>query len=187
MVLYGRLTCEDSRQLVTLGRQLLVLLKTLLDIALLRRGPDALPAASLVVVLTLGLWVAALALLILLVPGVAVQHLDTAVLAWAVSVALFALVVVVAGFSYRLNQTLAAIVGTSAVILMTQVVVLAAVRPVAGEGVAELLVNLLLFWSVFVKGSIVAQAINVHQLAGVGISIAVYVIRLYLSTTLAPV
>ena len=166
---------------------MLVLLKTLLEIALLRRGPDALPAAPLVVVLTLGLWIAALMLLVVLVPGVAIQHLDTAVLAWAVSVALFALVVFAAGFAYRLNQALAAIVGTSAVILLTQVVVLAAVRPLAGEGVSELLVNLLLLWSVFVKGSIVAQAINVHQLAGVGISIVVYIVRLYLSTALAPV
>lgn len=166
---------------------MLALLNTLLDIALLRRGPDALPAGSLVVVMTLGLWMAGLFLLVVLVPGVAIQHLDTAVLAWAVSVALFALVIVAAGFSSRLNQALAAIVGTGAVILLTQVVVLAAVRPLAGEGISDLLVNLLLFWSVLVKGVIVAQAINVHHFVGIGISVVVYVIRLYLSTALAPV
>ena len=94
---------------------------------------------------------------------------------------------VTTGFSSRLNQTLAAIVGTSAIILLTQVIVLATVRPLAGEGVSELLVNLLLLWSVFVKGSIVAQAINVHQLVGVAISVVVYVVRLYVSTALAPV
>lgn len=170
-----------------MAQALLVLLKTLFDITLLRRGPDVLPAAWLVVVLTLGLWIAGLMLLVLLVPGVAVQRLDTAVLAWAISVALFASMVVVTGFSARLTQALAAIVGTSAVILLMQVVVLAAVQPIAGEGVGRLLVNLLLFWSVFVKGSILAQTINVHQLIGVGISIVIYVVRLYVSTALAPV
>ncbi len=173
--------------MLCLAFALLVLLKTLLDIALLRRGPNVLPSGPLIVVVTLGLWIAGLFLLVVLVPGVAVQHLDTAVLAWAVSIALFALIVVTAGFSSRLNQTLAAIVGTSAVILLTQVIVLATVRPLAGEGVSDLLVNLLLLWSVFVKGSIVAQAINVHQLVGVGISIVIYVVRLYVSTALAPV
>ena len=187
VVLYARLTCEDSCQPVTLGAALLVLLKTLFDITLLRRGPDTLPAAWLVVVMTLGLWMGGLVLLVLLVPGVAVQHLDTAVLAWAVSVALFALVIVATGHSPRLSQALAAIIGSSAVILLTQVLVLAVIQPLAGEGVGRVLVNLLLLWSVFVKGSIVAQAINVHQLVGVGISIVVYVVRLYVSTALAPV
>ena len=168
------------------GFALLILLKTLFDITLLRRGPDVLPAAWLVVVATLSAWFAGLFLLVVLVPGVAIQHLDTAVLAWAVSVALFALVIVAAGFPKRLSQALAAIIGTSAVILMIQVFVLTVIRPLAGEGVSDLLVNLLLFWSVFVKGSIVAQTINVHQLIGVGISIAVYVARLYVTTSLAP-
>ena len=164
---------------------MLILIKTFLDIALLRKGPDALPAVWLVVYVAAGLWLVGIAAMAAVVPDLSLGDMTTDVAGWALSIALFAIVIAATGFSARLPQALGAIAGTGSVILFAQVVAAAVLIPLQGPAGAGAALELLLLWSIFVKGRIVATAINVHVLIGVAISIIVYILRFLASYSLA--
>ena len=158
---------------------LLTLIKTLFEIALLRKGPEALPPAWLVVYVTIALWLAGIVAMAAVVPNLSLAGALPDVAGWALSICLFALVISTAGFSNRLPQGLGALVGTGAVILFGQVLAAAFLLPLQGPGVAGLAMELLLLWSIFVKGRIISATINVHTLLGMAISIIVYVLRFF--------
>ena len=165
---------------------MLTLLKTFFDIAILRKGADALPAAWLVFYLAVGLWLLGIAAMAAVVPGLSLRDMATDVGGWALSMVLFAVVIAGTGFSRRLPQGLAAIAGSGAIVLFAQVIVVGILLPLGANAVAGLGLELLLIWSIFVKGRIVAATINVHPLVGVAISVIVYILRFFASYALAP-
>ena len=162
------------------------LLKTLVDITMLRKGPEALPPTWIVFYLTLGLWLIGILAMAAVVPGLAPADMLVDVAGWALSLALFAVVIVGMGFRHRLSQGLAAISGSGAVILYAQVVVAAIVLRLDAVSVAGLLFELLLIWAIFVAGRILAVTINVHPFVGVAISVIVYALRYFSSIAMAP-
>ncbi len=165
---------------------MLTLLRTFFDITILRKGPEALPPAWLVFYLAAGLWLLGIAAMAAVVPGLTLRDMLTDVGGWAISIALFAIVIAGTGFSRRLPQGLAAIVGSGAIVLFAQVVVVGILLPLQGNAIAGLGLELLLIWAIFVKGRIVAATINVHPLVGVAISVIVYILRFLASYALAP-
>ncbi len=165
---------------------MLTLLKTFLDITLLRKGPEALPPAWLVFYMAAGLWLFGIAAMAAVVPGLTIGDMLTDVGGWAISILLFAIVIAGTGFGRRLPQGLSAIVGSGAIVLYAQVIIVGTLLPLQGNAIAGLGLELLLIWSIFVKGRIVAATINVHPLVGVAISVIVYVLRFLASYALAP-
>lgn len=157
------------------------LLKTFFDIAVLRKGPEALPSAWLIFYAGLGLWLAGVLAMAIVVPGLEVADMATDVAGWLLSIALFAVVIVGMGFRHRLSRGLAAIVGSSAVLLFGQVVVAGILLPLDAADAAGLCLELLLIWSIFVNGRILATTINVHTLVGAAISVMVYLLRYFFS------
>lgn len=170
----------------TRSHKLLILLKTLFDIAVLRKGPDALPPAWLVFYLAAGLWLLGIAAMAAVVPGLTLRNMATDVGGWAASIVLFAILIAGTGFGRRLPQGLAAIVGSGAIVLFAQVILVGILLPLGANAVAGLGLELLLIWSIFVKARIVAATINVHLLVGVAISVIVYILRFLASYALAP-
>lgn len=162
-----------------------ILIRTFLDIALLHKGADALPPSWLVLCVAAGLWLVGIAVMAAVVPGLAFGDLATEIAGWALSIALFGVVIAAAGFPARLAQALGAVAGSGSIVLFAQVVAAVVLIPLAGTAAAGAALEVLLLWSIFVKGRIVAAAINVHTLIGVAISIIVYVLRLFASYSLA--
>ncbi|MEM8816381.1 MAG: hypothetical protein AAGE85_11175 [Pseudomonadota bacterium] len=165
---------------------LLTLIHTLFDIALLRRGPEALPKSWLVLYLALALWFGGILLIKLSSPTLSFASLFADIAGWLASVALFAVIISAAGFKARLLQSLSAIIGAGAVILCGQIVAGALAALLQSDGGALLVREVLLLWAVFVKGYILAAAINAKALIGVLLSIVVFVARLIVSQSLAP-
>ena len=165
---------------------MLTLLKTLFDITMLRRGPDALPPAWLVFYLAAGLWLCGIAAMAAVVPGLTLRDMATDVGGWSISIVLFAIIIAGTGFRHRLPQSLAAIVGSGAIVLFAQVILVGILLPLQGNAIAGLGLELLLIWAIFVKGRIIALTINVHPLVGVAISVIVYILRFFASYALAP-
>ncbi len=162
------------------------LLKTFLDIAVLRKGPDALPASWLVFYIAAGLWLSGIVFMTLVVPEATLVESVPGVAGWAASMLLFAVVIIVAGHAPRLVQALAAIAGAGAVIVFVQVTAMALLSSVGGVRAANFALEVLLLWAVFVKGYIIALTIGIRPIFGVGISLVVYVVRVLVSYSLSP-
>ena len=165
---------------------LFTLLKTFVDITVLRNGPETLPPSWIVFYAAVGSWLLGIAAVTAVVPGLTLADTVTDVAGWAISLALFAIVIAGTGYRERLLQGLAAIAGVGAIVLYAQTVVLAIFLPLGANAVAGLGLELLLIWAIFVKGRIIAATINVHALVGVAISVIVYILRFLASYALTP-
>jgi hypothetical protein len=168
------------------GHTVNALFRTLFDITLLRKGPEALPHSWLIFYASAAMWFAGLLAMVLVVPSLTFGDIVVDVVGWLSSVLMFAVIIVGSGHSKRLVQSLSAIVGSGAVVLAAQVLAAGILLRVTDTSTAALVVELLLFWSVFVKGNIIARTIEVHWGLGLAISVIVYVMRLLVTVSLSP-
>ncbi|HSM30517.1 MAG TPA: hypothetical protein VK854_07425 [Woeseiaceae bacterium] len=152
-------------------------IKTLFDIVTLRKGPDAIPASWLLLNAATVMWFLPLLVAAVLVPGFGGTAVTASVASWALSLVCYAAVIVLAGYSRRLLQALTAIIGCGALIFVAQVAGLVVVSVLLGTAVAGLVVYLLLFWSVYVKGHIIARTIERDWYVGLVIAIAVFLLQ----------
>lgn len=152
-------------------------IKTLFDIVTIRRGPDAIPHSWVLLNAATVMWFLPLVVLVAVVQGFGRSAVAVLVASWALSLACYSAVIVVAGYGNRLLQSLTAIIGCGAIIFVAQVASLIVASLLLGAAVAEIVVNLLLFWSVYVKGHIVARAISREWYVGLVIAIAVFLLQ----------
>ena len=158
------------------------LIRTFIDIALIRRGPDAIPPSPLFLLLACGLWLLALfAGVVLSAPMYTMSRALAEIVGAALSVGVFALVVLARNRGERILQTVTAIIGTSAIISFLMMLwVYAVPRSVDEPSMLNLVPLLLLLWAVQVKGHIIARACDYPLLLGVIISLFVFFLRLSL-------
>ena len=152
-------------------------IKTLFDILVLRKGPDAIPYSWLLLNAATVMWFMPLLIAAVVVPGFGGAAVLASVASWALSLVCYAGIIVLAGYPNRLLQALTAIIGCGAIIFVAQVVGLVAASVLLGAAVAELVIYLLLFWSVYVKGFIIARTISRDWYVGVVIAIAVFLLQ----------
>jgi len=170
---------------------MLTLARALFDIVLLRRGPRELPASrSLLGALALGYFALSLA----------VAHLSTgpdfaitrALLDIGSLVGAFSALLVLRGLGHRVPQTLCALLGTGIVLMLADLVLLAALPGGEPRGAAAMLIelslNLVFLWSVVVTAHIVRAALDVPLLAGLAVasSYAVVMVLVALQLPKAP-
>jgi hypothetical protein len=182
----GRLTCDHCRIDEIRTSAVQAFIKTLLEILTIRKGPDAIPQSWLLLNMATAMWFLPLLLAALLVPGFGGSAVAVAVAGWALSLVCYASVVVLAGYSRRLLQSLTAIIGCGAIIFLAQVAGLVTLSLVLGAAFAQIIVYLLLFWSVHVKGHIIARTINREWYVGLVIAIAVFILQYAFSTAVSP-
>lgn len=152
-------------------------IKTLFDILTTRKGPDAIPYSWLLLNVATVMWFVPLTAAALLVPGFSGVAVAVSVAGWALSLVCYGAVIVLAGYSRRLLQALTAIIGCGAIIFVAQVVGLIVLTFFLGAAVASIVVYLLLFWSVYVKGHIIARTIVSEWHVGLLIAIAVFLLQ----------
>jgi len=162
------------------------LIRTLFDIVTIRKGPDAIPYSWLLLYAAVLLWLFPLLVANLLVPNFKGTVVAVVVAGWIASLVCYALVVVLAGFKARLVQALTAIIGCGALIFLGQVAGLIFLTPFLGAKLAQIFIYLLLFWSVHVKGHIIARTIDREWYIGFLIAIGVFILQYAFSTAITP-
>ncbi len=165
---------------------MLPLLRTLIDITFLRNGPDALPHSWLLFYTTAGLWVAVLLVTALSLETFRSRDVGIAIASALLGIACYVAVLELTGRRSRSLQTLSAIIGCGALISFAMVLVLVLFTVTAGPLFANLLAIIILFWSVPVKGHIIAKAIDQHWFAGIAIAMAVFILQYAFSATFSP-
>jgi hypothetical protein len=161
-------------------------IKTLFEIVTIRKGPDAVPHSWLLLNVATAMWFLPLLIAAVVVPGFGGAAVAVSVAGWALSLACYASVIVLAGFGSRLLQSLTAIIGCGAIIFLAQVAGLVTLSLLVGAALAQVIVYLLLFWSIHVKGHIISRAIDRDWYVGLIIAIAVFVLQYAFSTAVSP-
>ena len=171
----GRLTCDDRD--FPKAEQFAIfqsLIKLLFDITLLRKGPEDIPASAVLFAFILALWLfSGLAGVVLIASFDETQFL-LGLFTGLVGIICYASVVVLSGQSARLLQTVSAIVGCGALISLAVVAEYVLFLPFLGQIPTSIIATLIVFWSVPVKGHIIARAIGRHWYIGIAIAIAIF-------------
>jgi hypothetical protein len=162
------------------------LIRTLFDITLLRKGPDAIPRSGLLLAAVVCLWILASLVGLVLIDRFDETDFFLGIFSGVAGLACYAAIVVLGGFGPRLTQTLTALVGCGALIFLTFVAQYVLFMPIAGDLVTGLVANLILLWSVPVEGHIIARAIDRHWYTGILIAITVFVLQYILYSLVAP-
>jgi len=151
-------------------RTLQLLLKTIFDILVLRKGPDSLPRSWLVFYVALIASVLlSMAATTIVFPEIVPMH-DVTMLLAILNAAFYFAVLYVAGYPARILQSLTAVLSVDAMLTVLYLGAFLIVNMIAERQTALSLAVLISFWSVPVEGHIVARAIG--RSWGVGIAIA---------------
>ena len=161
-------------------------IKTLFEIVIIRKGPDAIPYSWLLLNTATAMWFLPLLIAVVLVPGFGAAAAAVSTASWALSIACYTFVIVLAGHGSRSLQSLTAIIGCGAIIFLAQVASLVVLSLALGAVFAQVAVYLLLFWSIHVKGHIISRAIDRDWYVGLVIAIAVFLLQYAFSTAVSP-
>ena len=153
---------------------------------MVRKGPEAIPYSWMLFHVTVILWLLPLLVSAILIPNFTAAAVSITLASWILSLVLFAIIVHLSGYRARLLQTLSAIIGCGALIFQAQVAGIVLLTPFLGASLVQIFVWLLLFWSVRVKGHIIACAIQGERHVGMLIAIAVFVLQYALATAFTP-
>lgn len=89
----------------------------------------------------------------------------------------YGFILVTSGFAKRFSQTISAIMATGSILTIMMVFVFVMFAPFVGNNIAGTFATLILFWSVPVKGHIIARAINRHWYVGIAIAMTIFVLQ----------
>ena len=182
-----RLTC--GHQSTAIGKRfsiVLTLLQTLFDIVRLRKGPDAIPHSPVLFAAVAAMWLLAALVMTLTTPELYARDFIIGLLIGAAGLLCYAAVIVLAGKAPRLLQAATALLGCGAIITVTFVAVDVSLSPLLAANTVNLMVTLILLWSVPVEGHIIARTIERHWYVGVMIAMAVFIFQLYLYSVIEP-
>lgn len=143
----------------------------------MRKGPEHVPDSAVVLLFAVGL--------LLLATSSASYNLATGeITGLAVSIGiavlgylLFWLVLVVTGFNRRLLPTIASIMACGSILTLAAVAATLLLTPIVDRATVATVYLLIAFWSVPVKGHIIARAIEQHWFVGNAISVIVFILQ----------
>lgn len=150
------------------------LIKTLFEVTLLRKGPEDIPDSWILFFLIVVLWLFSGLAGVALIDTFDESEFLLGLFNGMIGILCFASLVVVSGHAERLLQTISAIVGCGALISFAVVAEYVLLMPFLGELSTSVIATLTIFWSVPVKGHIIARAINRHWYIGILIAVAVF-------------
>lgn len=165
---------------------MLALLATLFDIIRLRKGPDALPHSSLLFLLSIAAWLLAGAAMIVLTDTLDVRSFILGTFTGMAGLGCYAGIVIAAGKRARLLQTLTAVLGCAALLSVIFIAGQVLLSAILSAELANLIVTLILLWSIPVEGHIIARAIDRHWYFGVAFAFAVFIFQLLLHGLVDP-
>ncbi len=155
------------------------LLKTLLDIIALRKGPDAIPYSWGLTGVVVILWLTVSFVVVLINGGGDEGSFLRGMLLSSIALIIYSVIVILMRRQQRLLQTLTAVLGCGTVISALYAADVVLLTPLLGEMGASLLALLIVFWSVPVEGHIIARAIDRSWYLGIVIATLVFSLQLY--------
>ena len=162
----------------------LTLIKTLLQILLLRKGPDALPRALVIVVTVIGLWLLSGVAVLALVDGYTSRKFLIDILLTAFALIVYALLINAANRAERLQQALSAILGCGALLGLVLVLAESLLPKIFGAEQVQAMVTLIWLWSLPVEAHIIARAIDRQWYVGLLATLMVLALQLFLLPSL---
>ncbi len=165
---------------------MLALIQTLFDIVRLRKGPDAIPHSGFVFGLVVVLWLFSSVVMTITTEELNDRSFLIGLVVGLAGLACYAAIVILAGRGARILQTIAAVLGCGALLNLMFVGGNLVLTPLLRENLTNIVVTLILFWSIPVEGHIIARAIDRHWYAGIVIAMAVFVFQLIIFGLLNP-
>ncbi len=163
---------------------MLPLIRVLFDITLLRNGPEDIPRSWLMLYLCVGLWVLGLVVTTVLIENFNTAEAWIGLASWVLGLICYVVILIFMGYSNRSLQTVAAIAGVGAIISFAMLAELVLLTPILGSNLANFGAVLILFWSVPVKGHIIARAIERHWYIGIVFATSVFALQFAFTSTL---
>jgi len=164
----------------------LALFETLFDIIRLRKGPDAIPYSWLLRLMALTFWLFAGLAMTVMTEELGERDYLLGTFTGVVGLACYASIVVLAGRTPRLLQTVTAVLGCGAALSFLFVATNVFLTPFLSENLARLIAMLILLWSIPVEGHIIARSIDRHWYIGIVAAMAVFIFQMFLYSLLNP-
>jgi len=164
----------------------LALISTLFDIIRLRRGPDAIPHSAFLFVIIGAMWLVAGVVMTMTTAELDEKDFVIGILTGIAGFICYAAIVVLSGKGARLLQTLMALLGCGALLSLIFVAGNVVLTPLLSESASNIIVTLILLWTVPVEGHIISRAIERHWYVGVVMAMAVFIFQLMLYSILDP-
>ena len=165
---------------------MLTLFEILFAIIRLKKGPDAIPYSWLLCLITMTMWLFAGLAMTAISEELGDADFLIGTFTGVVGLACYASIIVLSGHTPRLLQTVTAILGCSAVLSLLFIAGNVFLTSILGESVTNLVVTLILLWSIPVEGHIIARSIDRHWYVGIVAAMAVFVFQLFLYSVLNP-
>jgi hypothetical protein len=164
-------------------KDVLPFIRTLFDIALLRKGPEDVPRSRILLLLSLVLWAVAAFSFTSLIENAGKANIQRELVNFALAMACYYGVLVSSGFGNRVLQTLTALIGCGALMALCFTAALVTIGQIVGSAVITMLAIMYLIWSLSVEGHIIARAIDREFYIGVLIAFAIFIFQ-YLALNL---
>jgi len=164
----------------------LALFETLFAIIRLKKGPDAIPYSWFLCLITMTMWLFAGLAMTAVTEELGEADFLLGTFTGVVGLACYASIIVLSGHTPRLLQTVTAILGCGAMLSLLFIAGDVLLAPILSASVANLVVTLILLWSIPVEGHIIARAIDRHWYVGIVAAMAVFVFQLFVYALLNP-
>ena len=162
------------------------LILTIVDIILLRKGPDALPRAPVIFAIAVALWVLSSVVAWITVDNYTGKTFLVGLLIGVIGLAIYALLINAVGKAERIRQSISAIIACGAVISFMLLIAEAVLPFALGAEHVSAIVTLMWLWSVPVEGHIIARAIDRPWYVGLTTATTVFFLQLFLLASLGP-
>ena len=147
------------------------LVKSYLDIIMLRKGPDVIPSSWLILSISIGLLIISSAGVLLLINNESDHQSWINFIGYFLGIAFYMLILTGYGYNHRILQTISAIIACGSLITIVFVLEFIFFAPFIGKNFAGLIASLIMLWSVPVEGHIISSAINSKRFIGIIIAI----------------
>ena len=156
---------------------MLPFIKTLFEIALLRKGPQHIPRSAALLLLSIALWLLAVLTQITLIAQIDETHFGVEVFSALIGVTCYSIIIVAFGQAQRLTQTITALLGCGSILALVFVLVYLLLQLIGSPIMMLLVVWAIVLWSIAIKGHIVATAVNLHWYFGLAFAVAIFVLQ----------
>lgn len=96
----------------------------------------------------------------------------------------YSIILALTGFARRFRQTISSIMACGSILSVLMVFAFIMFSPFLGKQFASIIATLILFWSVPVKGHIIARAIEKHWYVGIVIAMTIFLLQFVIYSTL---
>lgn len=149
-----------------------------MEVILLRKGPEDLPGSQLLLALSVAMIIVAQLMLHALVETDYNADLVVEFAAEVVKIGLYVGILYLSGFVSRTIQTITAIIGCTAIMVLLFVVIFVLSRPLIGLELAAAIAWFVTPWLILVEGHIISRSLQQHWFTGIAIAVVIFILQL---------